>query len=190
MKRIWPGRSNPPLNKFGPILLLSYSSSQNSKSTPIRLVAIMMTPPWLKAFRLNSVKTQSESFLCVCPSLFESHLRKDGLSTFGSSICHTHARWSAYTDRMPFFREVEGFHNWLFFAHLESMNKVTYIKHHYRVRPWHHRKGDMVSCILWEGDLGKRHIAFSSLLTSACRVTEISFSAYKSYKCREMLVAL
>ena len=159
MKRIWPGRSNPPVNKWRSILFLYYSSSQNSKPTPIRLLAIMMTPPWLKAFRLNSVKTQSESFLCVGLCLFESHLRKDSLSTPGLNICLTHARWSVYSDRMPFFREVLGFHSWLFYAYLESKNLVKY-QHYKYFQPSVHGQGNRVSYILREGGLRKRHITF------------------------------
>ena len=155
MKRIWPGRSNPPVNKWGTYIIPILSSSQNSKSTPFRLVAIVMTPPWLKAFRLNSVKTQSESFLCVCISLIESHLRNDRIPTPGSNICHTRARWSAYTDRMPFFREVHGFHNWLFYCHEEILGKVRYIRFHTGTPPKFHQQGDRVSYILREGDIRK-----------------------------------
>ena len=67
-----------------------------------------MTLLYLKAFILNSDTTQSESFSCVCLSLFESHFRKDSLSTPGSNICHTHVRWSVCTERMPFSGKWRG----------------------------------------------------------------------------------
>ena len=148
----------------------------------------MMAPPWLKAFRLNSVKTQSESCLCVCPSLFESHLRKDSLSTPGLNICHTHARWSVYSDRMPFFRKVVGLHNWLFYAYLESKNLVNYIEHKTNVVPTLHGQGNRVSYILREGDLGKRRITVFIIINqrlSCFRNTVLNLYRYRyRYRCR------
>ena len=82
------------------------------------------------------------------------------LPTPGSNICHTRARWSAYTDRMPFFREVEGFHNWLFYLYSDRLGEIKYLRHFTEIRPWRHGKGERVSYILREGDLSECHITF------------------------------
>ena len=40
-----------------------------------------------------------------------------------------------------FFREVEGFHNWLYYAYLESFRRVTYEGYDNNKRPKVHRSG-------------------------------------------------
>ena len=69
-------------------------------------------------------------------------------------------RWSVSTERIPFFSEVDGLHNWVFYAYLESHGKVFYDGYEAGHRPRVLNEGNKVSYILREGDPRKCHIGF------------------------------
>ena len=62
---------------------------------------------------------------------------------------------------MPFFRLVEGFHNWVFYYFLENEGQVNYKAYDDRYKPKTHMGGGKVSYILREGDPRKCHVSYS-----------------------------
>ena len=79
---------------------------------------------------------------------------------------------------MLLFREVEGFHNWMFYTYLEGLKEVEYVGYNSRGR-YFFQNGERVSYILREGDLMKYHISFSSLL-------EGDVNKHKRQECRNL----
>ena len=65
------------------------------------------------------------------------------------------------TEPLPFFRIVVGFHNWLYFAFLESRREVTYMSYlKKQYTPKVHTKGGKVSYNLHQGDQRKCSLSF------------------------------
>ena len=59
---------------------------------------------------------------------------------------------------MPFFREVLGFHNWVYYAYLDNKQEVKYMG--YKSEAKTHTKGGKVSYNLHQGDQRKYSLRF------------------------------
>ena len=119
-----------------------------------------MTPVWIKAFRLSTGTTQSETFSVSAQLIREAFGERWSLDAWveylfdtpmGGGLCPLNP--------CRFFRKVIGFHNWVYFAFLESRREVNYQPRRQYTPKWHTKDGK-VSYNLHQGDQRKCSLSF------------------------------